>query len=328
MSITKHYNWSKPRIAVSKCLEFDACRYNGDRLNNKIVKFLMEHVEFVPVCPEVEIGLGVPRETIRLVNSENGIRLMEPATGNDYTDRMVSFADSFSQNNQNIDGFILKSRSPSCGIYGVKVYPSIKKSPVAFGDKGLFTSKIKELLPGIPAEEEGRLTNAEIREHFLTSVYTIAHFRSLNSDLSKRKLIEFHTRHKLLFMMYNQSAMRDMGRLLGNMKDQTLKETATIYFQNLLRVFAKKPSKKSASNVLMHAMGYFSKQLSSSEKKHFLKHLNEFVNRYTPISVLNGILGSWINRFNEDYLSKQSFFKPFPEELITPLNSSKGRAIN
>jgi uncharacterized protein YbgA (DUF1722 family)/uncharacterized protein YbbK (DUF523 family) len=288
----------------------------------------MGHVEFVPVCPEVEIGLGVPRETIRLVNSENGIRLMEPATGNDYTDRMVSFADSFSQNNQNIDGFILKSRSPSCGIYGVKVYPTIEKSPVAFGDKGLFTSKIKELLPGIPAEEEGRLTNAEIREHFLTSVYTIAHFRSLNSDLSKRKLIEFHTRHKFLFMMYNQSAMRDMGRLLGNMKDQTLKETATIYFQNLLRVFAKKPSKKSASNVLMHAMGYFSKKLSSSEKKHFLKHLDEFVNRYTPISVLNGILGSWINRFNEDYLSKQSFFKPFPEELVTPLNSSKGRTID
>lgn len=328
MNTEQRTDWFKPKILVSKCLEFDACRYNGDKLNDEIVKLLQDHVQFVPVCPEVEIGLGVPRNTIRLVNTDKGPRLMEPKTGDDHTHKMASFTKQFARENQEIDGFILKSKSPSCGIYGIKVYSKLEKSSPLYTRSGIFALNMKAAFPQIPLEEEGRLTNLEIRNHFLTSIFTIAEFRGmLTKGVDVKSLITFHSRHKLLFMMYNQTAMREMGRLLGKMRANKIKQTADDYFQNMLRLFQRIPSKKSATNVLMHAFGYFSKRLNKSEKDHFLSLLNDYKNKFTSIHVLNGILFSWIKRFDEAYLRQQSFFMPFPEQLVIPLDSGKGRVL-
>ena len=328
MKTERHAIWVKPTVVVSKCLEFDACRYNGDKLKDEVVKLLKEYVRFIPVCPEVEIGLGIPRNTIRLVNTNKGTHLMEPKTGDDHTYKMELFAKTFARENHEIDGFILKSKSPSCGIYGVKVYSKLKKSSTMFTRSGVFALNMKSAFPQIPIEEEGRLTNSEIRRHFFTSIFTIAEFRRMMSQgIDAKSIIKFHTRHKYLFMMYNQKAMREMGRLLGQMEAKKMNQIAYLYFENILRIFKRMPSKKSTTNVLMHIFGYFSKKLSKSERDHFLSLLNDYKNKFTSINILNGILSSWIKRFDERYLRQQSFFTPFPAQLIIPLDSAKGRVI-
>ena len=164
-------NISKPRIVVSKCLEFDACRYNGLPINDSIIRSLKEYVEFIPICPEVEIGLGTPRDPIRLIYQEKKIKLVQPSTKKDITIKMKKFSDEYVNSLGPIDGFILKNKSPSCGIYGIKVYDDIDKSSVKFKDKGLFAKSILSHFSNFPIEEEGRLKNKGIREHFFTAIF-------------------------------------------------------------------------------------------------------------------------------------------------------------
>lgn len=313
----------KPRIVVSKCLEFDACRYNGEKIADKVIRQLSEHVEFVPICPEVEIGMGIPREPIRLVQENKKIRLKQPATKKDFTDQMNAFSESFLTETHEVEGFILKGRSPSCGLSGVKVYPSMEKSPVAFQDLGLFAKEVKEMYPNHPKEEEGRLTNQFIREHFLTSVYTLASFRALLKDPSASGFVKFHAENKFLLMTYNQKLMREMGRLVSSQKELGLESALGQYQASLRLVFKRQPRRVANINTHMHVLGFFSEKLASSEKAFFLDTLNKFRNGVIPLSVLNGLSWSWIIRFEEDYLKKQTFFRPFPEQLMHPLNSAK-----
>ena len=215
-------DFAKPRIVISKCLEFDACRYNGASINDKIVRSLKKHVQFIPVCPEVEIGLGTPRDPIRLVKKDDEIRLVQPSTKLDVTTKMNKFSMNYLSKLEQVDGFIFKNRSPSCGLRGIKVYAGFEKSPVSFTDKGIFAKAVLKQFPNTPMEEEGRLTNREIREHFLTAIYTLAKFRKEIAQPSRRKLIEFHSANKYLFMMYNQTIMRKMGKLLASLSDRKL----------------------------------------------------------------------------------------------------------
>ena len=147
----------KPVVVVSKCLGFDACRYNGDIIEEEFLKRLEPFVRFVPVCPEMEIGLGTPREPVRIVNGNGELKLLQPATGLDLTERMRAFSSTFLASLKEVDGFILKSRSPSCGPAEVKVYKSTERgAPVAWSS-GLFAGAVLEKFPGLAVEDEGRL---------------------------------------------------------------------------------------------------------------------------------------------------------------------------
>jgi uncharacterized protein YbbK (DUF523 family) len=169
--------FSKPIIVVSKCLGFDHCRYNGLIINDDFVEKLKAYVEFKPVCPEVEIGLGIPREPIRVVDIGGDIRLIQPDTGRDLTETMQDFANSFLDSVGTVDGFILKSRSPSCGIKDVKIYSGTKNDSMVLEKSGGFFGKaVIEKFPYLAIEDEGRLKNFRIREHFLTKLY---HFDKL-----------------------------------------------------------------------------------------------------------------------------------------------------
>ena len=321
-------DFAKPLIVISKCLEFDACRYNGASINDKIVRSLKKHVQFIPVCPEVEIGLGTPRDPIRLVKKDDEIRLVQPSTKLDVTTKMNKFSMNYLSKLEQVDGFIFKNRSPSCGLLGIKVYAGFEKSSVSFTDKGIFAKAVLKQFPNTPMEEEGRLTNREIREHFLTAIYTLAKFRKEIAQPSRRKLIEFHSANKYLFMMYNQTIMRKMGKLLASLSDRKLKETINLYYEMLKKLFSRKPSRRSVINVHMHAMGFFSKDLNTKEKSHFLRMLEKLRNQLIPISAVNSILESWLARYEQPYLSKQTFFQPFPQQLIMLIDSGKGRIRN
>jgi uncharacterized protein YbgA (DUF1722 family)/uncharacterized protein YbbK (DUF523 family) len=315
----------KPIVVVSKCLGFARCRYNGITIDDDFVTYLKPYVQYQPVCPEVEIGLGVPRNPIRVVRKQNLHRLMQPATGLDHTDTMRDFCSAFLERLTDVDGFFLKSRSPSCGIKDVKIFASIEKSPGIGKDAGFFGKAVMERFPHLPVEDEGRIRNFRIREHFLTKLFTFARFRMLEKTM--RGLVAFHSAHKLLLMAYHQAELRACGRVVANPEHLPVQDVFARYRDHLQRAFATLPRYTSNINVLMHALGYFKKELSSKEKSFLLESLERYRAGKIPLSVNLGIVRSWIVRFGEEYLEQQLFFEPYPEGLVEITDSGQGRTL-
>lgn len=317
----------RPRVVVSACLEFEAVRYNGARIPDAVIRSLMPHVEFLPVCPEVEVGMGVPRDPVRLVQTPEGVRMLQPETEQDWTEPMRDFAQAFLEALGPVDGFILKSRSPSCGIREVKLYPQASTIPASGKGTGLFARAVLERFPDYPVEDEGRLTNLQIREHFLTRIFALALWRRYQERGRVRDLVEFHTQYKLLLLYYNQTLLRELGQLVAQADRVPREELFRRYEALFRRALARLPRAGSAQNVLLHAFGYVSDRLSPAEKSYFLDVLMQFRRRQVPLSVPIALLRSWIVRFEEPYLKQQRFFLPYPQELVMLYDSSRGRDI-
>ncbi|MCZ6865106.1 MAG: DUF523 and DUF1722 domain-containing protein, partial [Candidatus Dadabacteria bacterium] len=206
----------KPIVVSSMCFGFDACRYNGAMIPNNFVQKLEPFVKFVPICPEVEIGLGTPRDIIRVVEKNGEKFLLQPTTGKELSKQMYKFAERFLSSLDSVDGFILKSRSPSCGIKDAKVFRDAK-SPLPIGKgPGLFAEKVLEKYPGVALEDEERLRNYNIKEHFLTKLYTLARFREVKKKNTVRALVDFQSDNKFIFMSYNPREIRALGRIAAN----------------------------------------------------------------------------------------------------------------
>lgn len=317
----------KPRVVVSRCIEFDHCRWNGLMIASDVVKLLKSYVEFIPVCAEVEIGLGVPREPVRIVEVNGVQQLYQPATDKYWTDQMQAFAASFLDALPEVDGFILKSRSPSCGIKDVRVYPQSERGIPSQKGVGFFARAVLERFPYLPIEDEGRLTNLAVREHFLARLFTLAAFRGLESKGAMEGLVHFHARNKLLLMAHNQQEMRVMGRIVANHERKATQEVYREYGSHLRQAMSRPARLGSVINVLMHAFGYFKEGLSSAEKAFFLDCLEDYRAGRVPMSVPTSIIRSWIVRFGQEYLADQTFFEPYPEGLIQMTDSGKGRKI-
>jgi uncharacterized protein YbbK (DUF523 family) len=223
----------KPILVVSKCLGFAHCRYNGLIISDEFVESLSHYVEFKPVCAEVEIGLGIPRDPVRVVKVNENLQLIQPATGLNATNDMKNFTSSFLDSIGEVDGFILKSRSPSCGIKDVKIYPSAESNMVMERGSGFFGGAVLEKFPYLAVEDEGRLTNFRIREHFMTSIYTFACFRKVKSTNSMKALVQFHSENKLLLMAYNQKEMRELGKITANNDKKATNDVINDYEQHL-----------------------------------------------------------------------------------------------
>jgi uncharacterized protein YbgA (DUF1722 family)/uncharacterized protein YbbK (DUF523 family) len=323
-----------PRVLVSRCLGFDACRWNGVTISSPEVRALRPFVDFVDVCPEVEIGLGVPRDPVRIVERGGVPSLVQPATARDMTDDMNRYALALLRNLGPLDGIILKSRSPSCGLTDTKVYSTIDGSAPVSRTRGLFAVEVTQGYPGVPAEDEGRLTNFRIRERFLAAIFTLSSFRTARARAlapnatrhdSARLLTEFHASSKLLLMAQDQSEMRRLGRVAANAGAMAEEELWEEYRLGLLRAFSRAPRRGNALNVLEHALGYFKTQLSPAEKRLFLKTVDEYRAGRVPLSAPVAMLRAWIARFGEPYLASQSFFEPFPAELVSMRDSALGR---
>ena len=314
-------NFLRPKIIVSKCLEFEACRYDGQIINNKHIQKLKEFIDFEPICPEVEIGMGTPRDTIKIIENKEERLLFQPETGKDFSNKMDYFSKNYLKKVNDIDGFIFKTNSPSCGVLSAKIYPRKFDTPPDKRSSGFFASHVLSMFPNYPIEEEKRLNNIFIREHFYTCIFTLADFRAV-SDM--KSLYRYHAKHKYLFMSYNQRLMREMGNIAANKDNKNIADVKKNYYESLLILLSKKSRYSSNINTQMHVMGYFKKLLTAKEKKHFLETLELYRNKKISISTVNTILVSWINRFGNKYLENQSFFHPFPAALI---NSQESRFI-
>ena len=318
-----------PTVVVSRCIGFDHCRWNGDMVTSHIVDQLKEFVDFVPVCAEMEMGLGVPRDPIRIVGDKGGEHLVQPATGRDVSDDMTRFAETFLDTLSHVDGFILKNKSPSCGMKEVKVYAGPEKGGSIGKTDGFFARSVLKHYPDMPIEDEGRLRNMRIRDHFLTRLYTLSEFRTVQASGRMAALVRFHSENKLMLMAHSQKLQKVMGRTVAN---EARLEPVTVleqYKEQLVQALARAPRYTANINVLLHASGHFRDQLNHEEKAFFLDALEKYREGRTSICAPKNILKSWIVRFSEENLNNQTFFAPYPDQLmeLDPLDMDRGRDL-
>ncbi len=316
----------KPAILISECLGFSNCRFDGTMFNEDFIKKLANFVEFIPVCPEVKIGLGVPRDVIKLYRSEGGLRVYQQETDKDLTDDFIDFSKKIFSSLELLEGAIFKTRSPSCALKDAKVYPEKDSNITAGRSAGIFAKAFQDKFPKTPLEDEGRLKNLRIRENFLTKVFTLNRFNNLAENISQtstKDLIDYHANHKYLFMSLNQEKMKELGRILAGQESFSKEELFTTYKEGLLDIINTQDSPGKKINVLMHVMGHFKDMINSSEKDFFLDTINKYKKNKLPLSVPVSILKSWALKYEEEYILSQYFFEPFPEELISLEDSGK-----
>ena len=312
--MTREY--PRPRLVVSRCIEFDPCRYDGSKIPSPTVARLRKHADCIPVCPEVEIGLGIPRSTVRIVRIGGSDRLVQPATGRDVTEEMSAFAARFLDSLPPVDGFILKGGSPTSGTRNVRVYPSMEKSAAIAKSAGFFAREVLKRYPDLPVEDELRLNNARIRDHFLSAVFTLAAFRGVEATQDREALVRFHADNKLLLLASSQKMLREAGRLVANRAEVRPGELFLRYRRMLSAALARPPRYTGNVNVLQHTLGYFRDRISDEEKAHYIRLIDRYREGHATLGELCGLLRSWVIRFREPYLMNQSFFAPCPAELV------------
>ncbi|MBH0158395.1 DUF523 and DUF1722 domain-containing protein [Fictibacillus sp. 5RED26] len=317
-------DFARPRVVVSKCLEFDACRYNGDVIYNDVIKKLMDYVDFVPVCPEVEIGLGTPRETIRIVKKGEDHFLLQPSTQRDVTTEMRTFSDGYLAGIIDTDGFILKTRSPSCGLKEVKVYASTEKGPAIGHSSGLFGGRVAELYSHLAIEEEGRLNNFTIRDRFYTKLFTLAAFRNILPQ-GLQAIKSFHQKNQFLFMAYSNPTLKVMNRILKKEQENGEERTIQLYAKAMNKLFNRTARSDSNRKVANEIFKRFQPHLSPKEIAFFEELLQKYANKKEPFSSVATILKSHAIRFEDSEILGQTFFAPYPEILLEISDSGKGR---
>lgn len=308
----------KPRVYLSKCIEYCHCRYNGDIIRSDTVQKMIDKVEFITECPEAAIGLGVPRDPIRIVQDRSGHRrLVQPTTGRDVTAEMERLIEHLLSSLSDIDGFLLKSRSPTCGVRDVRTYPpGDKVSPLSSKQAGFLGAAVRTAFPHTALEDEARLQNIKLAEHFLTRIFTSARLREVERSPSLNGLIEFHTDNKFLLMMYSQKELRNLGRLVANKEAQDLHALVRDYREHLEAAMAQPPRCNAPVNVLQHALGHISSGMTGEEVQYFLRTLDMYQEGRVPLSVCLGLMRSYAIRFDDEYVTRQTFFQPFPGDIL------------
>lgn len=313
----------KPKILISKCLGFENCRYNGAIVQFDLLDKMKDQIEFIPLCPEIEIGLGLPRESLRLIKVHDGIELVQPKSKKYLTYDMKKYSQEILKDISDIDGLILKGRSPSCGIKDVKVYSGMEKSPVIGKSMGLFAAEMEKHFPYLPIEEEGRLTNLIIREHFFTKLYAIFNFKKMAQNKSMKKLADYHAKNKYLYFVYNQTLKNKLGLIVANHEKLETNIVLDNYFNEMVKLFLNLPSKKNYINAYQHIFGYFSNFASKEEKVFILQLMEKYRNGKIDKSAIASILKGYSIKYNIEYLLGQTIFEPFPEELLSLNDSGK-----
>ena len=307
----------KFKIGISSCLLGNEVRWNsGHKLDKYLTHTLGQFVEYVPVCPEVEAGFGVPRESFRLVGDPDTPRLITFKSKTDHTDRMVTWAKKRVRelDKEELCGFIFKSDSPSSGMIRVKVYNE-KGMPHKVGI-GIFARAFMAHFPLIPVEDDGRLNNPLIRENFILQIFTMKRWRdNLARKPGMGNLVDFHTRNKLLILSHSQKHYRLMGKLVADGRKLPIKELYDQYQLLLMEALKLKTTIRKNTNVLQHLMGYFKKQLSGDEKQELLEIFGQYRNEHVPLIVPMTLINHYVRKYDQPYLKQQTYLHPHPLEL-------------
>jgi uncharacterized protein YbgA (DUF1722 family)/uncharacterized protein YbbK (DUF523 family) len=308
---------SKIEIGISSCLLGQEVRHDGGHKRNAwILNTLSSYFDFRPLCPELAIGMGVPRPTIRLIKQDNVIRLVgSKDTDLDVTDEMNRFSDQAVSGLDDLSGYILKKDSPSCGMERVRIYNE-KGIPEKNGS-GLFAARLMEAHPNLPIEEEGRLMDPVLRENFIERVFVYYRWQKLlHNGLTVKDLMEFHASHKFNLLAHNESIYRELGPLVAQATPENLETIAEQYINMLMKGMKKPATRKRHTNVLMHVMGFLKNALSSDDKQELLDILEQYRLGRVPLIVPITLLRHHLRREPHPYIEKQYYMKPYPEELM------------
>jgi uncharacterized protein YbgA (DUF1722 family)/uncharacterized protein YbbK (DUF523 family) len=308
---------TKIKLGISACLLGEEVRFDGGhKLDRFITETLGKFVDFVPVCPEVECGLGIPREAMHLVAAPDGPRLVTVRTGVDHTERLLTWARKrvVELEQEDLCGFIFKSDSPSSGMERVKIYSG--KGMAAKTGVGLFAREFMHHFPLLPVEEEGRLHDPGLRENFLERLFTLKRWRdTLALGPKPGHLVDFHTRHKLLIMSHSPQNYQTLGKFIARLRGIPLTEVNAQYQTQLMEALRLKTTIKKNVNVLLHVIGYFKKNLSPAEKEELLEIIDEFRKEYIPLIVPVTLLNHYVRKYEQPYLKDQYYLHPHPIEL-------------
>lgn len=310
---------TKPiRIGMSMCLLGAKVRFDrGHKKDRYITDTLGRFFEFVPVCPELEVGMGVPREPVRLVNSSGHTRMVGVKSGTDWTEIMNKYSVEKVQvlKNSSLSGFILKSDSPSCGMERVRIYTEAGM-PLKNG-RGLFADVLMKELPLLPVEEEGRLNDSRIRENFIVRVFAYHRFRELVSEkFSLGALVRFHTDHKYLLLAHSPKHYESLGRLVAHGKKLTRHELIEKYGNMFMEGLAVKSNAKKNVNVLHHIIGFLRDQLTMLEKEDILQTIDDYHKELVPLIVPITLIRHYIKKYDIAYIKTQVYLSPHPKELM------------
>jgi len=305
------------KIGISRCLLGDKVRWDaGHKHDRYLTDTLGQFVQYVPVCPEVEAGFGIPRESMRLTGNPQKPRLITFKSKADVTDQMIRWAEKRVKELEKEDlcGFIFKSDSPSSGMIRVKVY-----NENGMPDKkgvGLFARAFIHHFPLIPVEDDGRLHDPGIRENFIERLFTLKRWRDNNAKSKNMgNLVDFHTRHKLLILSHSQHHYRQMGKLVADGKKIPLNELYEKYEYLLLEGLALKTTVSKNVNVLQHLMGYFKKELTAEEKLELLGVFGQYRQGLIPLIVPITLINHYVHKYDQPYLKIQTYLNPHPVEL-------------
>ncbi len=305
------------KIGISACLLGNPVRFNGGHKQSQLCSAtLAQYFEFVPACPEVAIGLGTPRQPIRLVGDPANPQARGSVDANlEVTDALRSYGEQLASQLTDISGYILMQKSPSCGMERVKVYQP-NGHPAEGGGSGIFAAALMRSLPNLPIEEDGRLNDPVLRENFLTRVYAYAAWQQLLSDgLTPKGLLGFHARYKYQLMASSPRDYRELGRRLGQRRSQPLTEFANEYFSDLMQALRQPANRGTHCNVLQHLSGYFKRQLSTPDRQELQKIIQQYRAGVVPLVVPLTLLKHYLRHYPHAYLTQQVYLQPHPEEL-------------
>ena len=305
------------RVATSSCLLGEEVRFNGGHKHNGyLTKTLARYFELIPFCPEVAIGLGVPRPPIRLVRDGGQVRAVGVADRTlDVTEDLVEYGRTVSATLDDVSGYILKRASPSCGMERVKIY-SEKGMPVESG-AGLFAQTIMHERPLLPTEEEGRLMDPVLRENFIERVFVYHRWLSMcRTGLTPAGLVDFHTRHKFSILAHDEVAYRELGQIVAGAGTASLPQLAESYATSLMTAMKKRATRKLHSNVLMHIMGFLKDRIDKDDKTELLEIFEKYRHGQLPLIVPVTLLKHHLRRHPDPYISRQYYLQPHPEELM------------
>ena len=312
-----HTSTPKPKLAISACLLGANVRFNGGHKESRLCsQSLAEHFEFVPVCPEVGIGLGTPRQPIRLVGDAQSPRAVGTVQHElDVTDALRDYAERLAGELDHICGHILMQKSPSCGMERVKLYQD-NGYPAEGGAAGIYAARFMALRPDLPVEEDGRLNDPVLRENFITRVYAYAEWQRLcRAGLSRRGVLQFHARYKYQLLANNPQAYKELGRQLASIAQHDLEQFAADYFSRLMQALRRTASRGSHSNVLQHLFGYLKHALSAEEKRDTVQLIEQYREGIVPLVVPLTLLKYHFRRHPHPYVAQQAYLQPHPERL-------------
>ena len=305
------------KIGVSSCLLGENVRYDGGhKLDRYLAETLGRFVQYVPVCPEVDCGLPVPREAMHLEGDPSSPRLVTSRTHVDHTCKMLRWADKrvAGLEKENLCGFIFKSNSPSSGMERIKVHTAPGK--VSRTGIGIFAKVFMERFPLLPVEDEGRLHDPGIRDNFIERAFVFKRWREL---LAGRRtlgaLVAFHTRHKLQVLAHSTRHYNETGRLVAHGKGMPVKELYDEYLRLLMEALKLKATPKKNANVLMHMLGYFKDRLTPDEKQEVVENIEMYRTEQIPLIVPVTLISHYVRKYDEPYLKVQTYLHPHPIEL-------------